>query len=102
MSSHIEGVNRDNGSFLTLPLFESWFLTNDNDFVSYVAKDAGSSANVLAPADNPNRIFVFAFDDADLPLPGKVQAQRLQQQHQEHYDAPFFGGFGPPSDYFWP
>ena len=80
------------------------FLTNDNDFVSYVAKDAGSSANVLAPADNPNRIFVFAFDDSDLPLPGKVQAQQLSQHHREHFDAPFFGGFGPSDghDDYWP
>ncbi|HTD75401.1 MAG TPA: esterase-like activity of phytase family protein [Steroidobacteraceae bacterium] len=78
------------------------FLTNDNDFVSYVAKDAGSSANVLAPAENPNRIFVFAFDDSDLPLPGKVQPQQLSQHHREHGDAPFFGGFGPGSDDYWP
>ena len=79
------------------------FLTNDNDFVSYVAKDAGSSANVLAPADNPNRIFVFTFDDADLPLSGRVQLQQFAP-HREHFDAPFFGGFGPPAgfDYFWP
>jgi hypothetical protein len=72
------------------------FLTNDNDFVSYVAKDAGSSANVLAPADNPNRIFVFAFEDSDLPLKGNVQAQQLSPSHHEHFDAPFFGGFGSP------
>jgi hypothetical protein len=80
------------------------FLTNDNDFVSYVAKDAGSSANVLASADNPNRIFVFAFEDCDLPLKGKVQAQQLSQSHHEHFDAPFFGGFGSPEGpgYFWP
>ncbi len=82
------------------------FLSNDNDFVSYVAKDAGSSANVLAPADNPNRIFVFAFEDGDLPLSGKVQLQQLSPQSQSpgHFDAPFFGGFGPPSGpgFFWP
>ena len=80
------------------------YLTNDNDFVSYVAKDAGSSANVLAPADNPNRIFVFAFEDGDLPLHGKVQPQRLQTQFPGHFDAPFFGGNGAPPGpwFFWP
>ena len=82
------------------------YLTNDNDFVSFVAKDAGSSANVLAPAANPNRIFVFAFEDSDLPLSGKVQLQQLWPQPRSpgHFDAPFFGGFGPPPGpwFFWP
>ena len=81
------------------------YLSNDNDFVSFVAKDAGSSANVVAPADNPNRIFVFAFEDADLPLTGKMQPQQLSQsQFPGHFDAPFFGGFGAPvgPGHFWP
>jgi hypothetical protein len=45
---------------------------------------------------------VFAFDDGDLPLQGKIQPQQLSQHHPERFDAPFFGGFEPPPglDYF--
>lgn len=46
------------------------FVSNDNDFLSYIARDSGTPAADLdtVPADNPNRIFVFAFEDGDLPL----------------------------------
>ena len=73
------------------------YLSNDNDFVSYVAVPGG--------AENPNRVFVFAFDDADLPLDGKLQPQQLHlPKSPGHFDAPFFGGFGPPPGpgFFWP
>lgn len=46
------------------------FVSNDNDFLSDIVRDAGTPAADLdtVPADNPNRIFVFAFEDSDLPL----------------------------------
>jgi hypothetical protein len=47
------------------------FLTNDNDFLTYVSIPGGG-------APNPNCILVFGFTDGDLPLPGKVERQRLQ------------------------
>jgi Esterase-like activity of phytase len=103
--SKLEGIAFGPDLELAGSTHHTLYLTNDNDFVSYVAKDAGSSANVLAPADNPNRIFVFAFVDGDLPLNGKVQPQRLPDtQHDGHYDAPYWGGFGPPSGpgFYWP
>jgi hypothetical protein len=87
------------------------YVSNDNDFLSYIAKDAATpSADAgTVPADNPNRVFVFAFEDADLPLYAAthlgVQPQQLSPGTvHKHYDAPFFGGFGaPPSDwFFWP
>ncbi|HXP66312.1 MAG TPA: esterase-like activity of phytase family protein [Steroidobacteraceae bacterium] len=75
------------------------YLSNDNDFVSYVSIPG-------AGVDNPNRIFVFAFEDNDLPLPGRVQAQQLRPQDPSpwQFDAPFFGGFGAPfgDGHFWP
>lgn len=87
------------------------YVTNDNDFLSYIARDAGTPTADLGavPADNPNRVFVFAFQDADLPLYAATQLGVQPQQISanavhKHYDAPFFGGFGPPpSDwFFWP
>ncbi|MGH8200438.1 MAG: esterase-like activity of phytase family protein [Steroidobacteraceae bacterium] len=84
------------------------YVSNDNDFLSYIARDGSTPAADLdaVPADNPNRIFVFAFEDSDLPLYAStglgVEPQHLSSGavHQ-HHDAPFFGGFGPPSD-GWP
>jgi hypothetical protein len=87
------------------------YVTNDNDFLSFIAKDAGTPAADLGavPADNPNRVFVFAFEDSDLPLYAStglgVQPQQISANAvHKHYDAPNFGGFGsPPSDwFFWP
>jgi Esterase-like activity of phytase len=84
------------------------FVSNDNDFLSYIARDAGTPAADLdaVPADNPNRIFVFAFADGDLPLYAST-GQGVEPQHissdtvHQHHDAPFFGGSGPPTD-GWP
>jgi hypothetical protein len=54
------------------------------------------------PVTKSAKPFVFAFDDSDLPLPGKVQPQQLSQHHREHFDAPFFDGSGPESADYWP
>jgi hypothetical protein len=95
--SKLEGIAFGPDVELAGSTHHTLYLANDNDFVSFVAKDAGSSANVLAPADNPNRVFVFAFEDGDLPLNGRVVPQHLPEpQAPWHFDAPFFGGFGPP------
>jgi len=85
------------------------YVTNDNDFLSYIVKDSGTPpADVgTVPADNPNRVFVFAFEDGDLPLYATthlgVQPQQISPNAvHKHYDAPFFGGFGaPPSEWFF-
>jgi hypothetical protein len=79
------------------------YLSNDNDFLPYVVKDSATPAADLAnvPADNPNQIFVFAFEDSDLPLYASthlgVQPQQLTPV-KHHHDAPYFGGYGPPPD----
>jgi hypothetical protein len=87
------------------------YVSNDNDFLSAVVKDSGTPSADLGsvPSDNPNRVFVFAFEDSDLPLYGATHlGVRPQQIYanalHKHHDAPFFGGFGsPPSGwYFWP
>lgn len=41
-------------------LEHTFYIANDNDFLATVKKGG-------ATADNPNQIFVFAFDDFDLP-----------------------------------
>jgi hypothetical protein len=68
------------------------FVTNDNDFLSNIVRDAGTPAADLetVPADNPNRIFVFAFEDSDLPLYAStglgVEPQRISPSpaHEHH------------------
>jgi hypothetical protein len=79
-------------------------VSNDNDFLSYIVKDSGTPAADVGtvPADNPNRVFVFAFEDTDLPLYATthlgVQPQEINANAvHKHYDAPFFGGVGAPS-----
>ncbi len=54
------------------------YVSNDNDYTAVVA----NSHHVGGTADNPNKFFVFAFDDDDLP--GFVP----QQFHRPHF------GFG--------
>jgi hypothetical protein len=87
------------------------YVSNDNDFLSSIVKDAATPAADLStvPADNPNRVFVFAFEDNDLPLYASTHVGVQPQQINagvvhKHDDAPFFGGFGaPPSGwFFWP
>jgi Esterase-like activity of phytase len=67
------------------------FVSNDNDFLSNIVRDAATPAADLetVPADNPNRIFVFAFEDSDLPLYAStglgVEQQRISPPPaQEH------------------
>jgi hypothetical protein len=87
------------------------YVSNDNDFLPSVAKDAGTPSADLAavPADNPNQVFVFTFEDSDLPLYAStrlgVQLQQINANAvHPHRDAPFFGGFGAPPDgwFYWP
>ncbi len=49
------------------------FVANDNDFLPTVTDDVYPQG-----ADNPNRFFVFGFDDADLP---GYQPQRFTRAH---------------------
>jgi len=46
------------------------FIANDNDFLADVTDDLHPQG-----AANPNRFFVFAFDDADLP---GLKPQRIE------------------------
>ncbi|NII75653.1 hypothetical protein FHW84_004264 [Dyella sp. SG562] len=48
------------------------FIANDNDFLATVTDDLHPQG-----ADNPNRFFVFAFDDADLP---GLKPQRIEHE----------------------
>lgn len=82
------------------------YVTNDNDFLSGIVKDAGtpSADQSFLPAANPNRVFVFVFEDSDLPFYAAthegVEPQQINPGSiHDHHDAPFFGGFGPPT---WP
>src|SRR5262249_61479375 len=55
------------------------YVANDNDYTAFVP-------NVNYPgetAENPNRVFVFAFDDADLP---EFVAQQFKHPNQTTHD----------------
>jgi len=58
------------------------FIANDNDFLPTVIDDSHPDG-----ADNPNRFFVFAFTDADLP---GYQPQRFESRR----DVRLFGHGG--------
>jgi hypothetical protein len=54
------------------------YVSNDNDYVAVVI-----DTNHPTGMDNPNKLFVFAFDDSDLP--GFVP-QRIKEFHSECVD----------------
>jgi hypothetical protein len=65
------------------------YVSNDNDFLSTVPNSKGTTTM------NPNRFFVFAFSDADLP--GFVQ-QKFDGEEDHDHD-----GHGPGRfPFFWP
>jgi hypothetical protein len=49
------------------------YVANDNDFTATATVTVGG---VAATVDNPNQLFVFAFDDTDLPgfVPQQITA----------------------------
>ena len=55
------------------------FIANDNDFLSTVANDGDPSAT-----DNPNRWFVFAVDDSDLPAYKAQPLETTQSCSDDH------------------
>lgn len=59
----IDGVNK-----------HTLFISNDNDFIGTVV-DSGHPGG----ADNPNQLFVYAIDQADLPT---FQRQRIRSLHK--------------------
>ncbi len=66
--SKIEGVAFGQDVVVDGKTKHTMFITNDNDFLPTVAdpsKDPGDSTRGSVP--NPNRFFVFTFDEADLP-----------------------------------
>jgi len=67
-------------------------VVNDNDFIATATVTVGG---VAVTVDNPNQIFVFAFDGADLPgfVPQQIQAfsslcsdDREEEDDGEHFN----------------
>jgi phytase-like protein len=56
------------------------FIANDNDYSAVVA----NSHHTGGTAENPNKLFVFAFDDDDLP--GFVPQQFRRDRDHDHDD----------------
>lgn len=55
------------------------YVANDNDFLPMIAdphKSPGDTTRGMVP--NPNRFYVFAFDDSDLP---GFMSQRIRAVH---------------------
>jgi len=65
------------------------YVANDNDFLPMIAdphKSPGDTTRGMVP--NPNRFYVFAFDDSDLPgfVPQRIRAMHVSFCHSGGHD----------------
>jgi hypothetical protein len=87
--SKIEGLAFGQDIKINGEIKHTLYITNDNDFLGTVAdplvSPTDSSRGLVA---NPNKIYVFAFGDDDLPeyQPQAFKKHRLGDHHSNHHD----------------
>jgi hypothetical protein len=87
--SKIEGLAFGQDVIINGETKHTLYITNDNDFLGMVAdpltSPADSSRGLVA---NPNKIYVFAFGDDDLPafVPQQIKQNRMRHEHEEQHN----------------
>ncbi len=85
--SKIEGVAFGQDVTINGVVKHTLYIANDNDFLAMIAdplKQPGDPTRGMVP--NPNRFFVFAFSDGDLPgyVPQKIGEFHADECHDDH------------------
>jgi hypothetical protein len=87
--SKIEGLAFGQDVTINGELKHTLYITNDNDFLGMIAdplvSPADSSRGLVA---NPNKVYVFAFGDDDLPefVPQQIKQNRMRHEHEEQHN----------------
>jgi hypothetical protein len=75
----LEGITFGQDVVIGGQIKHTLYIANDNDYSAVVA----NSHHAGGTADNPNKLFVFAFDDDDLP---DFVPQRFRRDHDRDHD----------------
>jgi hypothetical protein len=73
------------------------YLSSDNDFLASFETDSDNATKPNTVLDNPNKLFVFAFDAADLPgyVPQPLHPDGYRDQYPPEESPTFWFGFDP-------